>query len=735
MMPTFVKRYLIALNRYKWAGLAGFFAVLGASGVVALQPPPSQEYVAEGALIENSPILTFTATGSEIQASGQGIFNKDILLADILLQQVADRLEQQSIEIEPDQIREKTAINVSEEAEGIRRSVVVRYTSEQPEEAEAALGLLFEGMVEFSRFNNKARLRSIIEALNERLPAVEAELRNAEQRLERYDRVEGPAIQASLDGSLLGAISSSQTQRRQNQVGLASIEAQMRSLQSRLGLSPEQAYASSALSADPIIADLRAKIYSAESQMELLSPQLRPAHPTMVDLRQQRDAYTQLLRERAAEVIGGGTLRPLPSGAEVRQDSSLDPARATLANQLVGLETQRETILQQQQTLAQSEQELRQQYASIPNKQLERDRLAQQVVLKKTLYDQIQAKRIDAESAEAETVSSLTVSKPPLVRPVPLETTNALIILAVGGLIGLVAGGAIVYLLDMLDSTVRTHEELENILRDQEIPILSVIPTLSVRSARALPLMLQSDSPYEEIYERFRSNIQLVANQSDDRKQPKVILITSSKGGEGKTVSAYNLAIASARAGKRTLLIEADLRSPSQAVQIGIEPDRQATIEPLRYYGGKIGDHIRLVPSVENLYISPSPGPQRQAAAILESSEMRRFLEDARIRFDMVILDTPALSHNNDAMLLESHTDGLILVTRPNHTEKNVLLAVFEQLEESESVRLLGAVVNGAEIPIAAAAEWDDIESPLENLEKIEAEPEYAVPMRPPVEF
>ncbi|NEQ31962.1 MAG: CpsD/CapB family tyrosine-protein kinase, partial [Leptolyngbya sp. SIO4C5] len=216
--------------------------------------------------------------------------------------------------------------------------------------------------------------------------------------------------------------------------------------------------------------------------------------------------------------------------------------------------------------------------------------------------------------------------------------------------------------------------------------------------------------------------------QSVNTKQPKVILITSTKGGEGKTVSAYNLAIASARAGKRTLLIEADLRSASQAEQLGVTPERQATIEPLRYYGGKLGDNIRLVPGIENLYISPSPGPQRQAAAVLESSEMRRFFEDARVRFDMVILDAPALSHNNDAMILESQTDGLILVTRPNNTEKTVLLAALEQLEESETVRLLGAIVNGAEIPIAAAEEWMDL--PIEDDIEPEPEPEYAFPAR-----
>jgi Mrp family chromosome partitioning ATPase len=80
-----------------------------------------------------------------------------------------------------------------------------------------------------------------------------------------------------------------------------------------------------------------------------------------------------------------------------------------------------------------------------------------------------------------------------------------------------------------------------------------------------LPLLLKRYSPYLEFYEKIRSNLQRVGNKS-----PKVILITSVGTGEGKTLSAYNLAIASARSGKRTLLIEADLRSPSEVESLGL---------------------------------------------------------------------------------------------------------------------------------------------------------------------
>jgi Mrp family chromosome partitioning ATPase len=137
------------------------------------------------------------------------------------------------------------------------------------------------------------------------------------------------------------------------------------------------------------------------------------------------------------------------------------------------------------------------------------------------------------------------------------------------------------------------------------------------------------------------------------------------------------------------------LRSPSQAASLGLATDPDSPIEPLRYYGNLI-DCVRLSP-IENLYIVPSAGPQRHAAAIIESSEMRRLLEDGRGRFDLVILDTPALSRYNDAMLLEPQTDGLLLVTRPGYTEENVLNEATQELIESEQIKFIGAVINGAD--------------------------------------
>ena len=112
----------------------------------------------------------------------------------------------------------------------------------------------------------------------------------------------------------------------------------------------------------------------------------------------------------------------------------------------------------------------------------------------------------------------------------------------------------------------------------------------------------------------------------------KVVLITSTGSSEGKTLTSYKLGLASARARKRTLIIETDLRSPSLCQSLQVTSHGDANLEPLKYYGS-LSECIHLVPEVENLYIVPSPGPILQSAAVMESSEMHRLLEDARQRF------------------------------------------------------------------------------------------------------
>ena len=727
MTLSVVKRYLIAFDQYKWVGLATLAVTVGVSGVVALQPSPPPVYVAAGMLAYRRPSVIFSSTTTKIQQEGQEI-TKDMLLDTTVVEAAAKKLikpakklnqkeEQEEVKALAKKLVKDVQVKMPSKNNDPSALIQVLYKNADRKKAEAVVEALMKEMVARSQTINTSRLREMIAQINQRLPKVTQELRDTEAKLEAYEKREATSILAAQSGVLPQAITNSQQQQRQLRVQLGGIEAQINSLQERLGLNVEQAYVAQALSADPIIAQLRVQLFSLESQLKILRSDLQEEHPKIVELVKQKLVFEQQLQQRQSEVLGGnGVAAPLRSADRIRVDSSLDPARQQLAQSLIALQTQRDSLQQQLQGIEKTEQELRREHATIPNKQLEQGRLAQQVALKKALYDKMQSALVDAEAAVAETTGSLTIAHLPKTDDVESDKRGLPVMLAVGGFVGLLLGGGLIFLLGMLNGKFYSWEEVRAALVEKEVPILGVLPQVTVFDSYGdqMPLVLEANSPYLEFYERLRTNLRRIGD-----KPVKVVLLTSATGLEGKTFSAYNLAIASARSGKRTLLIEADLRSASNVESLKIAASPLAAVEPLHYYGN-ISECVLLVPEVENLYVVPSPGFLRQASAVLESSEMRRLFEDVRNRFDFVVVDSPALSECNDALTLEPYTDGMILVARPGYTLSNMLSEAADQLLESDEeeshksgLQLLGAIINGADIAVKFRNHIDELELPL----------------------
>lgn len=697
MTPPIVKRYLMAVRRHYWAGIVGFIGVTVASGFVAVQPPPPTLYKSEGILVYVSPPLTFSVTAASIRQQAQNMTGTG-LISDELIKFVSQSLKEQGMTVSPKSLRRGVKAKVLLESV---LQVDVIYQDENKQKANTINTVFMDALVEQSRVFNTIQLTQMKDDLTELLPQVEQELTVAQVALEEYVRTEAPSLAAAQDGTVINSIAAAQNSQRSIEVALVALESQISSLQARLGLTPDQAYASSALSADPIIANLRVQLYEVESQSAILGQRLQPEHPQMMELTNQKAAYESLLQQRVTEVIGGpdGTT-PLQSAAQIRQDSSLDPARQQLANQLVALQAEWESQQELLATQKQLETELRVEYSQLPNKQIKQAELAQDVAIKQTFYSEIQARLADVTLAEKETVGSLVVAQPAKVVTPTAKAAKPIVTLIAGSAIGVIVGGALIFFLDSADPTFRLASDIQKMLQEQEVPILGLLPDIPPDPVQPhlIPVITAVDSPYLEFFERFRSTVQ----RSTGATPPKMVLITSTLKEEGKTFTAYNLAIASARAGKRTLLIETDLRSPSSADALQATPDLESSLDPIKYYD-PASHSIRSVSAVENLYILPHPGEQIHAVAILESSEMRRTLEDAKGRFDFVILDSPSLSRSNDALLLEPYTDGMILVARPHRTEEGLLTEAIEQFIESETstVHVLGVAINSYEWEIS----------------------------------
>lgn len=700
MTPPLLKRFLIAFSEHKLLASLVFILVLGGSIVFALQPrdeqePTTQTYKAVGALSFRSPPPIFTTTGEQLQIQGRVSVSRELLLSPRVIQGVQEKLNVNLGQMNTivRQLKISFPNEGDNETENPNQGELIRLEYEglaNPTQTRLILNILMEEMIEYSRFLNTDQLSQRVEALQARLNVVQQDLTEAEESFYRYISNEGSALLAIQDGSLFNSITNAQVQQRDIQLALEEIDGQIQSISNQLGLDPKQAYTSSVLSADPIIANLRAQILENESFIEQQQKQLRPGHPRMLALIAQKEANEKLLQERAEELIGGdGILTPLPD--EIRQESNLDIARQELANQLVALQTEKEGLTRQLKSLQETEQQLREEYEKFPEKQLEQARLVQAVESQRILYQTILAALTDAKAAEAETVSSLVmVQQPSIVRQTPtIEIpTNPILIIGAGAALGTLAAGGLIFLLATLDDRLHTPQELRESLSDLNLPVLGQIPV--IYSYQSLPILKNPDSPYVAFYERIRSNIRRYGTES-----AKVILLTSINPKEGKSLTAYNLGIACAQAGKRTLIVEADLRSSSLANNFFVEINSQANSEPLRYYASR-SDCINLVPEQANLYILPSPGPQKQAAGVIESNELQRLIRDARGRFDMVIIDTPCLSSCNDALLLESLIDAMILVTSPGITQKSMLNETVEQFLEGE-LPLLGAIINQIE--------------------------------------
>jgi len=174
----------------------------------------------------------------------------------------------------------------------------------------------------------------------------------------------------------------------------------------------------------------------------------------------------------------------------------------------------------------------------------------------------------------------------------------------------------------------------------------------------------------------------------------KVIAFTSAMPGEGKTMSAVNLALAAARASpeKKILLIDADLRRSQVASVLGIRSKLGLT--ELLAGECQVREVVRRFHATK-LAVIPAGGTPEEATQVLAGTQMKQFLKAVRDNFDEVYIDMPPTLPFADAGILAHQVDGVLLVVRANVTPTKVVNQAVEQLG---GVPILGCVLNGAEV-------------------------------------
>jgi len=272
-------------------------------------------------------------------------------------------------------------------------------------------------------------------------------------------------------------------------------------------------------------------------------------------------------------------------------------------------------------------------------------------------------------------------------------------------LLSLVAGIGIAFLLDYLDDTLKS---VENVDRYIQLPTLALIPSTHNERARlkgrvpgsvgaedsgatALALIEDVRSPVAEAYRHLRTSLLL----SSAGQPPKSILVTSSQPSEGKTTTAVNTAVMLAQTGAEVLIVDCDLRRPRIHAHFNIANTSGVT----NYLSGEknLDDLLRPYEKLPNLKLLTSGPVPPNPAELLGSDEMRKLLNVLGERFTHIIIDSPPAISFTDASVLSTLVDGVMLVVHGGRSSRAVVRRAKQQLTDV-GAHIFGVVLNNVKL-------------------------------------
>lgn len=409
------------------------------------------------------------------------------------------------------------------------------------------------------------------------------------------------------------------------------------------------------LNAEILAADSLRKTYQEYMEKDkeretLKSQNLGPKHPKMVALQETANILKEKLNK---ELVG---------------------LRSSLKSKLEMVAASR---MKWEKIVAQKEEDLRHHVMKMPvYEQTSREydtALDQLKTLDARYKDEIARLRVPRESIE--------MYDNPLLPSAPYKP-DVTLNLAVGAVAGLLLGMGLALLLEFMDTSVKTMEDVERAL---QVPVLGIIP-------KNVPILHSAGSlgPDAEAYRILRTNIEF------NKKGLEEISLTfvSGSAGEGKTTTLCNLAYICAQGGYATLMIDGDLRRSKLHRYYELDNEVGLTSYLLEDY--PLEDVIFQTP-VENLYVMPAGPIPFDPSGALNSRKFSELLQEVKQRFDIVLVDSPPILGVSDSAVIVSEVDMTLMVVQPRKLPLKALLRQ-KQVIESVGGNLAGVVMNNVDI-------------------------------------
>lgn len=313
--------------------------------------------------------------------------------------------------------------------------------------------------------------------------------------------------------------------------------------------------------------------------------------------------------------------------------------------------------------------------------------IARQQKVKEELYLYLLQKREETAISLAATAPNARVIDAAKTSEIPVSPKKDVIYFA-ALLLGLLIPLGILYLIDLLDTKVKTRSDITGKFN---VPFLGDIPKSMSPNEM---IEVSSRSGTAEALRIVRANLDFMLNQVPEGNA-KSIFITSTIPGEGKTFLSVNFAGVFALTGKKVLLIGMDIRNPKLNEYLNIDSPRGLT-NYLSSNNVSINDFIVKLPNFEGLYVLPPGNIPPNPTELLMSKKIDDLFEQFKKEYDFIIVDTAPVSLVSDTLIVAKHADTFVYVVRANHLDKR-MLHVAEVMHKENKLPNMAVLLNDSQ--------------------------------------
>ncbi len=544
-------------------------------------------------------------------------------------------------------------------------------------------------------------LNSLKNFLDEQIRLLEAELNATEDSLKNFQQKEKIYGLDSDSKIILENLSTIEGEYYTTQSQINILAERQEYVESRLTEEERRLYQKLSNTISSSLTMLQNEIADAESELVLNIIQYGEDHEAVRSLEDRLEKLKAELSEQTSELI-------------TQEISATDPIRyrQSLMDTLLVFDAQNATL----QTIKNEKQKLinlyEDQLNELPDKLLQFTRLQRIINVQAETYSFLVQKLDEANISRASELGKIRVIDEAIAAKRPIKPKIILNII-VGIFLGLLFGVAQTFIREFMDNTVKTTDEVER----KGLSILAIIPSIGVeykkkkrkdkqhRRRKSASVIKRSNnrlkkmqdrlithevpnSVLSEAYRTLRTTL-MYAHTNEGKGS---VLVTSSGPGEGKTTTISNLAITYANLGKRTLLIDTDLRKSIIHKVFGVERGEGIT----HYLAGQVSDFNSLImkTEIENLSIVTSGVTPPNPSELLGSDKMTSLISRLEQEWDVVLFDSPPLLAVTDASMIAKHCQQLVMVVRPGTTDRSGFrrcLMILKQMNQS----ITGIVFNG----------------------------------------